>query len=231
MSSRKNNLIKENVLVIGDTHFPFEKEGYLDFCLDIQKKYKCGSVVHIGDEVDLCATSQYSHNPDGMSAGTEADLALVSMKQWYKAFKEVKVCIGNHSARAFRLAHDSGLSKKFLKSYEEMWEAPKTWKWADSWSLYNVHYTHGTGTSGPNAALKRAVQFRKNVAMGHIHTEATIQYNVSSVDAIWGLMVGSGIDDKQYAFHYAKDTIKKSIVSCAVVVDNGKLPIIELMSL
>lgn len=39
----------DSVLVIGDTHFPFVKKGYLDFCLDIKRRVKCEQVVHIGD--------------------------------------------------------------------------------------------------------------------------------------------------------------------------------------
>ena len=72
---------------------------------------------------------------------------------------------------------------------------------------------------------------RKPVVMGHIHTEVGIQYNVSAIDAIFGMQVGCGIDDRQYAFHYAKDTVKKSIISCGVVLDQGRIPIIELMPL
>ncbi len=227
----RNKLDKNNVLVIGDTHFPFEKDGYLDFCLELQDKYKCGTVVHIGDEVDNCAVSQYLKDPDGMSAGTEYELALEQMKVWYKAFPNVNVCIGNHTARPFRLAHDVGLSKKFLKTYEQMWEAPKGWSWKDSFDINGVHYSHGTGLSGPNGALKKAVQLRKSCVIGHIHTEATIQYNVSAIDAIWGMMVGCGIDDRRYAFHYAKDNVKKSIISAGVVLDKGRTPIVELMKL
>ncbi len=227
------NILKKdtNVLIIGDTHCPFEKEGYLEFCLDTQKKYNCNKIIHIGDEIDNCAISQYKSDPDGLSPGSEAEQALISIKKWYSAFPIVNVCIGNHSNRMFRMAYESGIPKRFMKTYEEMWEAPKGWLWSESFEICGVHYSHGNGTSGPNAALKRAIQLRKSVVQGHIHTEAGIQYNVSSIDAIFGMQVGCGIDDKMYAFNYAKDNIKKSIISCAVVLENGRLPILELMKL
>lgn len=221
---------KRNVLIIGDTHFPFERKGYLAFTKAIQKKYKCGTILHIGDEVDNHAISQHIADPDGYSSGSEYGRALRSMKQWYKAYPNMHVCIGNHTNRPFRMAREVGLSAKFIKSYESMWDAPKGWVWADSWDLFGVHYTHGNGSSGPNAALKRAMNLRKSVVIGHIHTEASIQYNVSSIDAIFGMIVGCGVDDKAYAFHYAKDQPKKSIISCGVVLD-GNLPILELMPL
>lgn len=44
------------------------------------------------------------------------------------------------------------------------------------------------------------------------------------------MQVGGAIDDKAYAFAYAKEHLKKSIVGCAVVI-NGKLPIYIPMNL
>lgn len=219
-----------NVLVIGDSHAPFDRAGYLEFCRRTQEEFNCGTVVHIGDEVDLCAISQFEHDPDGLSALNEYELALARMKDWYKVFPDVYVCIGNHTARPFRLARSFGLPSKFLKTYEEMWEAPKGWKWAEYWDINGVHYTHGTGSSGSGAAIKRAMQIRQSVVMGHLHKEAGVQYNVSSHDAIFGVLTGCGIDDKEYAFYYAKDDARKSIISCAVIID-GKLPIVKLMDL
>jgi hypothetical protein len=228
-SSHKNYDIN-NVLVIPDTHFPFEKEGILEHCKKIQEKYNCGRVVHVGDEVDLCGISQWEKDPDGFSAGTEASLAQERMKVWYEAFPEVSVCIGNHTARPFRMARSNGIPVKFLKSYEEAWEAPKTWKWSEHWEFNSVLYTHGTGYSGPNAAIRIATRHRQNTVIGHIHSEAGIQYSASKIDLIWGMQVGGALDDKSYAAFYAKDQLKKSIVGCGVVL-NGKLPIFEPMNL
>lgn len=221
---------KDNILVIPDTHFPFEKEGLLEHCREIQEKYKCGRVVHIGDEVDNCAVSQWEKDPDGFSAGTEASLAQEKMKIWYKVFPEVFVCIGNHTARPFRLAKANGMPKKFVKSYEEAWEAPKGWKWSENWEFDDVLYTHGTGFSGSSAAITIATRHRQNTVIGHIHSQAGIQYSASKIDLVWGMQVGGSLDDKSYAAYYAKDQLRKSIVGCGVVL-KGKLPIFEPMIL
>lgn len=226
----RNSYSLDNILVIADMHEPFCKKGYLEHCIAIKDKYQCGRIILIGDEVDLCGVSQWEKDPDGFSAGTEAELAQAKMKVWYTAFPEAFVCIGNHTARPFRQAKANGVPKKFIKSYEEAWEAPKTWKWADSWEFNNVHFTHGTGHSGPNAAIKIATRHRQNTVIGHIHSEAGIQYSASKIDLVWGMQVGGALDDKSYAAHYAKDQLKKSIVGCGVVVD-GILPIYEPMIL
>lgn len=225
-----SNLDSNNVLAIADLHLPFCKEGYLEHCIAIQKKYNCGTVVLIGDEVDLCGVSQWEKDPDGFSPGTEADMAQKELKRWYEAFPNASVCIGNHTARPFRLAKSNGIPKKFIKSYEEAWEAPPTWKWAENWEYNGVLYTHGTGFSGANAAIRIASMHRQNTVIGHIHSEAGIQYNVSKVDIIWGMQLGGALNDKSYAAYYAKDQLKKSIVGCGVII-NGKLPIYEPMIL
>ena len=41
-----------NILIIGDLHAPFNLPNYLEFCLEQQKKFKCGTVVFIGDVID-----------------------------------------------------------------------------------------------------------------------------------------------------------------------------------
>ena len=219
-----------NVLAIADMHEPFCKKGYLQHCMNIRDKYNCGTIVLIGDEVDLCGVSQWEKDPDGFSAGTEAELAQAKMKLWYKAFPNAFVCIGNHTARPFRQAKANGVPKKFIKSYEEAWEAPKTWKWAEHWEFNGVLYTHGTGFSGPSAAIRIATRHRQNTVIGHIHSEAGIQYSASKIDLVWGMQLGGALDDNSYAAYYAKDQLKKSIIGCGVVL-NGRLPIYEPMIL
>lgn len=220
---------KNNVLVIGDTHFPFEREGYLEHCRSVQEEFDCGTVIHIGDEVDNHAISYHETDNDGDSAGSEFAKSMIKMKQWYKMFPEVTVIVGNHSALPFRKAKTAGLSRQFLKAYEDIWEAPSGWKWKLEHVECGVLYTHGTSV-GEKGAINMAMNRRQSVVMGHNHTCASIIWNVSQRDKIFGMFVGCGIDDSQYAFEYARNNIKKSIVSCAVV-KNGILPIIIPMEL
>lgn len=229
-SVRSDKYDPNNVLAIADQHEPFCKEGYLEHCIKMRDKYNCGTIVLIGDEVDLCGVSQWEKDPDGFSPGTEADKAQEKMKLWYEAFPEAFVCIGNHTARPFRQAKANGIPRKFIKSYEEAWEAPRTWKWAESWDIKGVHYTHGTGYSGPNAAIRIATRHRQNTVIGHIHSEAGIQYSASKIDLVWGMQLGGALDDSSYAAYYAKDQLKKSIIGCGIIL-NGKLPIYEPMIL
>lgn len=220
----------DNVLIIGDTHEPFCREGYLEHCRKVQEQFDCGTVIHIGDEVDNHAISFHTSDPDGMSAGKEAQLALEKMKRWYHTFPEVKVIVGNHSALPFRQAVSNGLSRRFVKAFEEVWEAPKGWTWAMEHVVGNTMYIHGTGSSGAKAAINRAVNWRMNVVQGHLHTEASIQWSASQKDKVFGMQVGCGVDQTAYAMEYAKNYTRKFIMSCGVVL-SGNLPIVVPMDL
>ena len=57
----KPNKLKssKNVLVIGDLHLPFTLDGYLEHCIKTYYKYKCDTVVFIGDILDLHFTSYH----------------------------------------------------------------------------------------------------------------------------------------------------------------------------
>ena len=60
---------KDNILIIGDIHAPFNLESYLSFCRIQQEKFKCGRVIFIGDLIDNHYSSYHETDPDGLSAG------------------------------------------------------------------------------------------------------------------------------------------------------------------
>ena len=93
-----------NVLVIGDLHFPAERQDYLKFCKNMKRKHKTTEVLFIGDILDHHAISFHQKNPDSDGAVMEYEKAMKSLKEWYKAFPNARVCIGNHDERVHRLA-------------------------------------------------------------------------------------------------------------------------------
>lgn len=213
-----------NVLIIGDTHLPFEKEGYLEFCLKLQLDYQCDKVIHIGDLVDNHAVSYHDHDPDGRSPGDEYKLALEKCEEWYKAFPNVKICIGNHDRLPFRKAFTAGLPKNWLKSYQEMFNSPTSWKWDFIHKEFGVIYQHGTGMSGEMASVNASRENRQSTVIGHLHTVCNTRFLASEKDLIFGMSVGCGIDHRKYAFAYGKENTRKPVIAAGIVVD-GKYPI------
>lgn len=214
----------QNVLVIGDPHEPFCKDGYLEFCRAMQEKYNCGTIVHIGDAVDNHAISYHESDPSGRSAGDEFNLAKERMKRWYHTFPVAKVCIGNHDALPFRKIFSAGLPKEWLKSYQELLESPKEWEWDFVHQVNGVIYQHGTGMSGEMAAVNAARENRQSTVIGHLHTVCNTRFLASYKDLIFGVTVGCGIDHSKYAFAYGREQTRKPVLACAVVLD-GKTPI------
>jgi predicted phosphodiesterase len=221
---------KRNVLIIGDTHIPYEQEGYLEHCLQIQKDKKCGTVVHIGDLSDqLSLQTREVANPNGLSAKDETLLARDRLQSWYKAFPGVKLCIGNHDLRCARKSQKNGIPEIMMAPFKDVFKVPDGWEIGTEHVIDDVLYTHGFG-SGMNAHRELAIYNRMSAVQGHSHAFAGIAYTASQKDCLFGMNVGTGIDRSALAFAYGHSFKVKPIVSCAIV-ENGKNPQIFKMIL
>ena len=227
----ENHRLSKNVGIIGDTHEPFCHPNYRDFCYEVFDRFAVGEIIHIGDECDNAALSYHQSDLGMPDAVSEAEQAQQAMNRWYETFPDVKVCVGNHSALPFRQATTAGIPKRYMKTYEEIWSAPTGGKWQMEWEIDNVLYTHGTGSSGANAAANRAVANRQSTVMGHSHSFGGVSYMASRNDIIFGLNVGCGIDVDHMAFSYGKNFPKKPTLGCGVVLDGGRTGIFIPMDL
>jgi hypothetical protein len=225
-----NTKADDNVLIIGDLHSPWILDGYLEHCKEVQRRYNCGQVVFIGDLIDNHYSSYHETDPDGFGAGEELERAIAKLKPFYEAFPNATVTLGNHDMLIMRKAYSSGLSKKWIKGMAEVLETPG-WDFVEQTEIHGVVYTHGTGSSGEQAAFQRALHRRKSHVMGHVHTSALVKFSASDHDLIFGMHVGCGVDEKAYAFQYAKTFQKKMVIACGVVLNKGTVPLVIPMSL
>ena len=148
---------------------------------------------------------------------------------WHKAFPNSIVCWGNHDDRPNRLAKSVNIPAEiYLKQYNELWDT-KTWQWVEDYEIDGVKYFHGDGYSGKYAYANASQKEAMSVVIGHCHSVAGIHWNANNQKLWFGMSVGSGIDDKTYAFEYGKRCPRKSIISCGVVI-NGH-PYHEMMPL
>lgn len=222
-------LVSGNILFVGDLHSPFILEGYLEFNKHLYVKHNCSRVIFIGDLLDQHAMSFHTTDPDGFSAGHELDYAIDQIKPWYEAFPVTDVMMGNHDFRIQRQAKGAGLPKRVLRPYKEVIEAPEGWTFHNN-DLdigNNILVTHGS----IGDAITRAKDSRQSVIQGHLHTKAYVEWAVSNKDKIFGMQVGCGIDRSSYAMAYAADNAKKPVIASGLLIDGGKLPLVELMNL
>ena len=82
--------------IIGDTHLPFELEGYLDFCAETFETYGVDTVVHIGDFIDNHSLSFHDSEPMLHNVLGEYESAVRRAQDWYHAFPECILIMGNH---------------------------------------------------------------------------------------------------------------------------------------
>ena len=218
---------KSRVLVIGDVHLPFEGKDYLQFCKDTYKEYQCNRVVFIGDIIDNNYASFHANDPDAeYSAGTELDMVIERVKDWYNAFPDAEVCIGNHDAIIMRKAFDSGVPKVWIKEFNDVLGTPN-WQWVTDTYIDGVRYVHGHKSSKARTATRRDMV---STITGHFHTDFYLEYMFGKTRAIFAMAVGCGIDDEQYAFAYAAGG-KKNAIGCGVVLNGGETPILIKMNL
>jgi hypothetical protein len=216
-----------NVIFIPDLHSPFIKDGVLDWILDEQKKYKAGKVIFSGDIVDGHAWSYHEHDVDGMSVGDELEAAKKQLKQWFKAFPRAISLLGNHDLLIQRKAKTAGLSKHFIRDFGDVVGAPSGWEFKLKHHENNVDYLHGS----VGDAMKVAISSRTSSCLGHFHSKTFVNWSVSDKDAIFGLQVGWGADRTKYAFEYGKNFPNKPIISCGLILEAGRVPLVKLMPL
>ncbi len=206
------------VLVIPDLHLPYCRPHFLNFCQDIQKKYKCDKVIFLGDIVDLHSISFHPKNPQLPNAAMECDLARKEIVKWKKAFPKADVCIGNHDSRPVRLAETVSIPENLLKDFSNIWDTPD-WKWDWEFVIDDVCYIHGTGCGGEHPAYNKMKSTGLSYVLGHNHSAAGIKWLASPKSRLFGMDVGCGVDDKSYAFAYGQFARRRSIIGCGVVID------------
>lgn len=223
--------LKEVVLGISDTQFPFAHKDTFEFLQAVKEKYQPTQVIHIGDELDFHALSNYDHDPDGSSAGDEFKLAMKDMNRLYEIFPTVKACLSNHTARPYRRAFKFGIPRGFMREYQELLKAPGSlaedgtkrpgdWQWAQKWEIDGVRYEHGEGMAGKYAHIRAAEQNMQSTVMGHLHSNAGIGYVANPRFLIFGMALGCLMDKDAYAAAYGVHLKSKPILGVGIV-DKG----------
>jgi len=216
----KINAKHQSVLIIGDTHIPYEHRDYLDFCKAVSKKYKCTIFTHIGDEIDNHSISYHPSSAELFSAGDELKEALKIIKRWERVFPSLKLCDSNHGSLIFRRFKSEGLPLHYLKSMQQIYDVKK-WSWHDEILLKtlrgDVYLCHGkTG-----AYNKLAREIGCSAVQGHFHGKLEVTYANSVFHERFNMFVGCGIDRDSLAFAYGKNNIPQPILGCGVIDEAG----------
>tara|TARA_Y100000593_G_C4179288_1_gene271208 strand:+ start:14 stop:742 length:729 start_codon:yes stop_codon:yes gene_type:complete len=216
-----------NVLIAGDLHCPFDLDSYRDWLVEQYETWNCSQIIFIGDIIDNHYASYHETSADGLGGADELELAIKRIARYYKYFndKGTKVIIGNHDRMIMRKSQTSAIPSKWIKSYKEVLEVPN-WDFVERHVQDNVQYIHGEGAT----ARTKCRADMMNTVSGHYHTQAYCEHYVGQNFRVFGMQVATGINFSEYSFAYAKYG-KKPAIGCAVVLNNGKLPVNLLMEL
>jgi hypothetical protein len=220
------------ILFISDLHVPYHHKNALPFLEGLKKKYNPTRVICLGDELDHHAMSFHDSDPDLPSAGDELRRALPVIKELEKMFPVMDLIDSNHGSMAFRKAKHHGISKHYIRSYNEVLEVGNGWKWYNDlvldmseWGKPDVYVHHGK--------TKKAVATSRAMSMshvsGHYHESYGVEFWSNPKGLYFGMNSGCLIDDKQLAFAYNKVFPHRPIIGTTLII-NGN-PVLEVMEL
>ncbi len=208
------------ILVISDTHCPYEHPDTIKFLTAIKDKYSPDRVVHIGDEIDNHAMSFHPSDQSLYSAGHELKKARECIWEIEKLFPKVDVLESNHGSMAYRKAMVSGIPKEMLRPYKSILDV-KGWNWHPDLTItlpnkQPCYFHHGKSAN--------SMTFLKDVGMscaqGHFHEKFNIQYHGRAERLTWVIATGCLIDDHSMAFAYNNVNLKRPIIGCSIIIDS-----------
>ena len=215
-------IIKKNkcILVISDTHFPYQHPDTILFLAALKSEYKFDRVVHIGDEIDGHAISFHNHDPDLISPSDEFQLSIERLQPLYELFPKVDVIESNHGSLVYRKGKALGLPRHVFKSYREILKAPKGWSWHFDLTItasdnMPIYFCHGK-TSSPGRLSK---SMGMKTVQGHYHEKFEIIYWANPTGLYWDMRVGCLVHDASRAFAYNNTNLQRPIIGTGIILD------------
>ena len=212
-------IVNTKILVIPDTHFPFEHKNFFKDLSKILINFKPTHIVHMGDMWDMHTISRHDPDPDAPDIKSELQLAkerVVKLTSMLKDYKRVYVCVGNHDNRIEKRAACHGIPKAFLVTWREMLELPKHWLVGDEHQIGDIAFLHGKS----NLRGKTAMAYGCNVVMGHFHSMLEVTYLQTPRQLLWSVFAGGAVDDKSMGMAYGANNLAKSAYGF-VLIENG----------
>lgn len=216
-------------LAISDLHFPYHHPDTFLFLSDVLKLHgDIERVINAGDVVDLHAFSRFDQDPSIYSAQHETERAAKCCQQLEKLVgkREHHIVMGNHDTRISQRALKAGIPGKYIRNLSDILGVK--WQFKDTIYLKqdNIFIIH----DGSNKLEGTAVRNNMNVIAGHWHYSAYTRHEVTANKRVWALQMPCLIDPTHPAFAYAKHSLKRPIIGCALIEHNEPRLILMPMS-
>lgn len=212
--------LNNTIMVFGDTHFPYERKGSLEFLRDVRDTYNPDRVVCTGDILDQYHISIYPKDlkhPD--SWPEELKKSRKKIKLLSNIFPELQVLESNHDDRAYKKSRIAGVPREFLVPYRDVIGAPDSWKWHRDLTLTvdstreQIFFAHTVA----GGCLTCAKDLNMTVVLGHQHTKFAATGFRPRKKTIWGIDAGSLVSDKGSPYSYNKAFRGRPINGCVIL--------------
>lgn len=210
------------ILVAADDHHPFAHRDEVSFLEEVRSVYKTNTFVHLGDEIDNYALSDFEKDPKAMNADHEYSAAIKALTRLYQAFPQAMVCTGNHPRRLERRRQRGGIPEAAMKPWNEILQAPVGWHWDNEWIINGVLYEHGDrgSATGSTAAYDIPNGNGCSTVFGHYHTRPGTLWTATKTSLFFGHNSGCLVDIKSYAMAYGSKCKLRAVVGCSVVINS-----------
>jgi len=229
--SRIRKFPNERILVISDTHFPYEDERMWDFIQLMKMKHVPDMVVHTGDIVDFYAASRYPKDPDHPdSFPNELIKIKKSVKRLARIFPKMRVTVGNHDFRLRARSQNAGLPVSTVKSLPRVLGAPKGWRFYEEEMTLSVESTGEKITFahhlGANTTLE-AQRLGRTVLTGHQHSKGHVTAFNNGESIYFGCNVPNLINNTGAPFSYTTLSHINPVRGCIII--NSGIPNLEIL--
>ena len=212
--------MNKRILVISDCHFPFAHKSWHGFLTKLKAKYKPDTIINIGDEMDFHSINvSHTIDPDLPSPKDELELGKKDIQKLHTLFPKMTLLESNHGSMVLRRAMAKGMTKSFIKSYNQILEVGKGWEWKEK---HFIQTDKGRILFGHQFSpdIKKAVaSFSMSVVQGHYHTISECVMVGNDFHLNFGLTVGCLIDKEALSMRYMRLNLKKPILSCGLITN------------
>lgn len=166
----------ERILIIPDTHVPFEDGQAFAVLMAAARVFKPDTIVFLGDFADFCSVSFHPRTLGVRGYTLEEEVAAVNARLdeiESLGASRVVFCKGNHEYRLERY-----LSEKAPELFGLVDTAALFRFTARGWSVVEyrhhlkigkMHFTHDVGHAGIYAHRQSRMAYEGNVVIGHVH--------------------------------------------------------------
>lgn len=207
------------ILVIPDTHAPYQHPEALEFLARLKNTYQPTTVIQLGDLVDFHRLARWEAEPDSPGVVEELNAAKDFVADLSELFPTMQIVYGNHDLRPYRKMKNLSVPSAFVRSFREVIEAPETWSFQEQLVMENIIFEHGDGLSGQNAAIRAATTNRMSTVIGHVHSFSGVTYLAGPRDTIFAVNSGCLVDQESVAMAYGKVFRHKPVLGATVILN------------